>query len=67
MLQPGNSQLFSESSDFIMKYEVDQSSMNSPSFIVIHYHLEGDVDVAKYTTTHSSFNAEIKMLQLHFF
>ena len=30
MLQPGSSQLFSEKKDFIMKYEVDQSSMDSP-------------------------------------
>ena len=48
-----------------MKYEVDQSSMNSPSFIVFHYYFVRDVDVAYYTTTNALFNAEIKTLQLH--
>ena len=64
MLQPGSSQLFSEN-DFIMKCEVDQSSMSSPSFLVFHYYLEGDVDVAHYTTSNVLFNAQIKMLQMH--
>ena len=44
-LQPGSSHLFSEN-DFSMKYEVDQSSMNLPSFIILYYYLEGDVDMA---------------------
>ena len=65
MLLPGSSQVFSEKDDFIMKNEIDQSSMNLPSFIVFHYYLEGDVDVAHYTTTNASFNAKIKMLQSH--
>ena len=47
-----------------MKYEVEQSSMKSLSCIVFHYYLEGDVDVALYTTTNALFNAEIKNLQL---
>ena len=55
-LQSGSSQLFSEN-DFIIKYEVDQSSMNLPSIIVLHYYLEGDIDVAHYTTTNAMFNA----------
>ena len=59
-LQPESSQLFSENKDFIMKYEVDQSSMNSPSFIVFHYYFVGDVVVAQYTATNVLFNAEIK-------
>ena len=62
-LQPQSSQLFSENKDFIMKYEVDQSSMNSPSFIVFHYYLKGDVDMAQYTTINSLVNAKIKTLQ----
>ena len=45
-----------------MKHEVKQSSMNSLSFIVFHYHLEGDVDVAQYKTTKALFNMEINML-----
>ena len=32
-LQPGSFQLFSEN-DLIMRYEVEQSSINSPSFII---------------------------------
>ena len=62
-LQPGSSELFDEKEDFIMKYEVDQSLMNSPSFIVLHCYLWGDVDVAYYTTANALFNAEIKTLQ----
>ena len=62
VLQPGSSQLISEN-DFIMKYEVEQSSMYLSSFIVIHYYLEGDVDVAHYITKNAVFNAEIKMPQ----
>ena len=61
-LQPGRSQCYSAKEDFIMKYEVDQSSMNSPSFIVFHYYLERDLDVAHYTTTNALFNAEMKNL-----
>ena len=34
-LQPMSSQLFSEKDDFIMKYEVDQSSINSQSSIIV--------------------------------
>ena len=49
-----------------MKYEVEQSSIYSLSLIVFHYYLEGDVDVAHYTISNASFNAEIKMLQFHF-
>ena len=64
-LQPGSSQLFSEKEDFVVKYEVEQSSMNSPNFIVFHYYLEGDVDVAYYTTTNALFNTKIKNLQSH--
>ena len=45
-LQPGSFQLISENKDFIMKYEVSQTTMNSPSFIVYHYYLVGDVAVA---------------------
>ena len=48
-----------------MKYEVEQASMTSPSFMVFCYYLEGDVDVADYATANASFNAEIKMLQSH--
>ena len=48
-----------------MKYEVEQRSMNSPSFNVFNYYLEGYVDVAHYTTANALFNAEIKILQLH--
>ena len=48
-----------------MKYETDQSSMNSLSFIVIHYYFEGDVVVAHYTTANALFNAKIKLLQFH--
>ena len=62
-LQPGSSKLFNENY-LVMKYEVDQSFMNSPSFIVFHYYLEGDV-VAYYTTANALFNAVIKILQLH--
>ena len=62
MLQPGSSQLFSEK-DLTMKYEVKQSSMNSFSFIVFHYYLEGGMDVAHNTTTNALFYAEIRMLQ----
>ena len=65
-LQPGHSQLFSENDEFIMKYQVDQTSTYSPSFIVFHYYLEGVVDVAQYTTTNALFNTEIKNLQLHY-
>ena len=65
MLQPGSSEHFSENY-VIMKYEVDQSSINSLSFIVFHYYLQGDVAVAHYTTRITSFHAEIKMLQFHF-
>ena len=36
-LQPGSSQLFNEKEDFIMKYEIDQSSMKSSNFIVFHF------------------------------
>ena len=61
-LQPNSSQHFSES-DLIIKYEVEKSSTNSPSFIVFHYYLEGDVDVAHYTTKNAYFNAEITVLQ----
>ena len=43
-LQPGSSQLFSEN-DFTMKYEVEQSSMNSSSFIVFHYYLEEGMEM----------------------
>ena len=35
---------------FIMKYEAVQSSMSSLSFIMFYYYLEGDKDVAYYTT-----------------
>ena len=59
MLQLGNSQLFDDKEDLIMKYEVNQSFINSPSFIVFHYYLREDVDVACYTTTNALFNAEI--------
>ena len=45
--------------------KIDQSSINSPSFIVFHYYLVWDVDVAYYTTTNALFNAEIKTLQFH--
>ena len=62
-LQPVSSQLFSEKEDFIVKYQADQSSMNSPSFIVFHYYLKGDVNVAHYTTINALFNTEIKTLQ----
>ena len=64
-LQTGSTQYFDEKEDLIMKYEVDQSFVYSPSFIVFHYYLMGDVDVAYYTTTNALFNAEIKTLQLH--
>ena len=64
-LQPGSSQLFNENEEIIMKYEVNQSLMNSPSFIVFHYYLVGDDDVAYYTMTNTLFNAEIKTLLLH--
>ena len=64
-LKPGTSKLFSEKEDFFMKYEVDQSSMKSPSDIVFHYYLEGDVDVALYIVSNGLFNTEIKMLQSH--
>ena len=64
-LQPGSSQLFSKKNDFTMNNEVNQSSMNKPSLIVFHYFLEGDVDVAHYTTTNALFNVEIKTIQLH--
>ena len=63
-LQPASSQLFSEKEDFIMKYEVNQSPMKSPSFIIFHYYHEGDVNVAHYTTTNALFKAEIKTLPL---
>ena len=63
-LQPGSSQLFDKEEDLIMKYEVNQSFINTPSFIVFHYYLWGDVDVAYYTITNALFNAEIKTLQL---
>ena len=59
-LQQGNSQLFSENEDFIIKYEVNQSSMNSPHFIVVYYYLDKDANVAHYTTTNALLNAEIK-------
>ena len=45
-----------ESSQSLLKYEVDQCSMNSLSFIVFHYYFEGAVDVAHYTTTNALFN-----------
>ena len=61
-LQPGSSQLFKEKGDFIMKLEVDQISMNSPSFVVFHYYPEGDVDGAHDTMTNALFYAEIKNL-----
>ena len=48
-----------------MKYVVDQSFMNSPSFIVFHCYLREDVDVAYYTTINALFNADIKTLQSH--
>ena len=64
-LQPGSSQLFSEN-DLIMKYEVDQTSINSTIFFVFQYYLKGDVDVAHNTMTNALFNAKIKMLQLHY-
>ena len=60
-LQLGSSQLFSEN-DSITKFEVEQSSTNSPSFLVFHYYLEVNVDVAHYTTINALLNAEIKML-----
>ena len=41
--------------------------LNSSNFIVFHYFLEGDVNVACYTTTNALFNAEIKMLQMLYF
>ena len=63
-LQPGSSQLFSKN-NVIIKYEVNQTSMNSPSFIVFCHYLKRDVDVAHCTMTHALFNAEIKNLQLH--
>ena len=44
--------------EFIMKYEVNQSSMNSLSFIVFHYYLKRGLDVSYYTM----FNAKIKTL-----
>ena len=62
-LHPGCSQLFSENKDIIMKNDVDESFMNIMSIIVLYYYLEGDVDVAHYTTTSALFNAEIKMIQ----
>ena len=46
-----------------MKYKVHKIS-KSPSFIVFHYYLKGDVNVAHYTTTIALFNVEIKMLLL---
>ena len=58
-LQPGSLQLYNEKEDVIMKYEVNQSSMNSPSFIVFHYYLVGYVDMAYYTNTNALFNAEM--------
>ena len=58
-------QLFDEKEVLIMKYEVYQSFMNSPSFMVFHYYLRGDVDVVYYTMTNASFNAKIKTLQLY--
>ena len=61
--QPGSSQLFDEKEDLIIKYEVDQSLINSPSAIVLHYYLRGDVDVGYYTRTNALFHAEIKTLQ----
>jgi tRNA A37 threonylcarbamoyladenosine biosynthesis protein TsaE len=51
--------------EFIERYEFEQSSMNSPSFIVFNYYLEGGVDLAHYTTKNTLFNAESKNLQLH--
>ena len=54
-----------EKEDFIVKYEVEQTAMNSPSSIVFNYYFEGDVDVVHYTTTNALFNAKIKNLQLH--
>ena len=64
-LQPGSSQLFSENENFIVKYDINQSSMNSPHFTVFHYYLVMDVDVAYYTTTNALLNAEIKNIQSH--
>ena len=58
MLQPESSQQFSEKDHSIIKYEADQSSMNSPSFIVFHYYLQWDVDVAHYTIMNALFNTE---------
>ena len=51
--------------NFIVNYEVNHSSINSPSSIVFHYCLVEDVDMAYYTMTNSLFNAEIKTLKLH--
>ena len=65
-LQTENFQLFIEKDDFIMKDEVDQVSMNSNSFVVFHYYLEGDIDVAYYTMPNDLFNADIKILKSHF-
>ena len=61
MLQPGSSQLLNEIEDFITKYEVDQSSLKSPNFIVFHYNLEGDVDMAHYATANALVNKKIKI------
>ena len=64
-LQPRSSKFFSENKDFIIKYEVNESSMNSLSFIVFQYYLIGDMDVAYDTITNALFNAEIETLHLH--
>ena len=66
-LQPGSSQLFNKNEDFIIKCEVKQSFMNSPSFIVFLYYLEGDVDVAYNTTTIALFHVEIKTFSFKIF
>ena len=59
MLQPRSVPFFSEKDDFIVKYEVDQSSINSPSFMFIHYYFEGDIDEANSTTMNALINEEI--------
>ena len=61
-LQPDRFPLFCEN-DVIMKYEVEQSSIDSLSFIVFYYYLEKDADTTHYTTSNASFHAGIKMLQ----
>ena len=51
-LQPVCSQLFG-GNDLIIKYDAEQTSMNSPSFIVFHYYLDRDVDVVQCRNQHA--------------